>query len=207
VGPTILTLNWGTDFSDLDNDGDEDLLIANGHVYPEADDAHIGSAFLQRCQVFLNDGAAHFTDITDQAGPAMQYKAAHRGAAFGDIDDDGDVDVVLSRMFERPAFYRNDLPPGNHWIGLRLVGTAGNRDATGARVWVTAGGRRRLKEKFGGSSFESSNDPRLHLGLGEVSRVEAIQVRWPSGVLEKFPGGAADRNLTLVEGEGQTIPR
>jgi enediyne biosynthesis protein E4 len=199
VEPTIISLNWGTDFSDFDNDGDEDLFISNGHVYPEADDAHIGSSFLQHCQIFLNDGKARYTEATSGAGPAMAYKAAHRGAAFGDVDDDGDIDVIVTRMYERLAFYRNDLPRGNHWIGLRLVGRRSNRDAIGARVWVTAGGKKHLKERVGGGSFESSNDPRLHIGLGTESSIESIEIRWPSGLVQKLAGGGVDRILTLVE--------
>jgi hypothetical protein len=199
VEPTVLTLNWGTDFSDLDNDGDEDLLIANGHVYPEVEEAHIGCTFLEHCQVFLNDGTAHFSEITDKAGPAMAYKSAHRGAAFGDMDNDGDIDVIMTRMWERLAYYRNDLPLGNHWIGLRLVGTRSNRDAIGARVWVSAGGKKRLKERVGGGTFESSNDPRLHVGLGSSSRLDGIEIRWPSGTIQKVPGGPVDQFLTIVE--------
>jgi hypothetical protein len=102
-------------------------------------------------------------------------------------------------MWERLAYYRNDLPPGNHWIGLRLVGTRSNRDAIGARVWVSAGGKKRLKERVGGGTFESSNDPRLHVGLGSNSRLDGIEIRWPSGTIQKVPGAQADQFLTIVE--------
>jgi hypothetical protein len=200
VGPMVTSLSWGTSFLDLDNDGDEDLFIANSHVYPEADDAHIGSSFLQRCKVLLNDGKGRFTDHTgEEAGPALSHEAAHRGAAFGDVDEDGDIDVIVTRMFERLAFYRNDLPPGSHWVSIRLVGTRGNRDAIGARVWVNAGGRRWLKERHGGGSFESSNDPRLHVGLGSIPKIDSVEIRWPSGLVEKRTSVAIDRTVTFVE--------
>ena len=202
VEPTILTLAWGTEFIDLDNDGDEDLLISASHVYPEADDAAIGSSFKQRCQIFLNDGTAKFTELKGEAaGPAMSHKAAHRGAAFGDIDEDGDIDVVVTRMFERLAFYRNDLPAGNHWIHIRLVGTRSNRDAIGARVYLEAGGKKWMKERHGGGSFESSNDPRLHIGLGGISKIDSIEIRWPSGLVEKKTGVPIDQTVTFVEPE------
>ena len=207
VEPTILSLSWGTSLLDLDNDGDQDLLISNSHVYPEADDAQIGSAFLQRCQLFLNDGAAHFKEFTAQGGPALAHPAAHRGAAFGDIDEDGDIDVVVTRMFERIGFFRNDLPAGNHWVHIRLVGTRSNRDAIGTRVWLKAGGRKWLLERHGGGSFESANDPRLHTGLGGISTIDEIEILWPSGAVEKKGTLGVDRSHTFVEppGEGQGL--
>jgi hypothetical protein len=197
--PSIRALSWGVSFVDLDNDGDEDLLSANGHTFPEMDPSRHGTSFLQACQVFLNDGTAHFTEVTDRAGPAMRKEAAYRGAAFGDYDDDGDIDVAVTRYFETPGLFRNDLPKGNHWTSVRLVGTRSNRDAVGARIYVTAGGKRHLLERKGGGSFESANDPRLHIGLGGASRVDSIEIRWPSGLVETKKGVPADTMVTFVE--------
>jgi hypothetical protein len=202
--PMINVLAWGASFLDLDNDGDEDLFITASHVYPEADDAHIGSAFKQHPRLFLNDGTGVFEEHKGEAaGPVLSYRAAHRGAAYGDIDGDGDIDVITTRMFERLAFYRNDLPPGNHWISVRLVGTRSNRDAIGARIWVEAGGEKKvrwLKEKHGGGSFESASDPMLHIGLGSIDKVDSIEIRWPSGLMETHTSIPADQTVTLVEG-------
>jgi len=206
VERTIRSLSWGTSFQDLDNDGDEDLFISNSHVYPEADEANIGSTFKQRCQVFLNDGMAFFTELPPAPGSGLERAAAHRGAAFGDIDADGDVDVVVTRMFETPALFRNDLPPGRHWISIRLAGTRSNRDAVGARVWVVAGGKKRLLERKGGGSFESASDPKLHTGLGAVGRVDAVEIRWPSGATESHTGPPVDGTVTFVEPDAAPGP-
>jgi hypothetical protein len=204
VQPTIIVLSWGTKFIDFDNDGDEDLFSSNGHVYPEATQALMGSDFRQRCQIFLNDGLAHFTELpVEEAGPALSHEAAHRGAAFGDIDGDGDIDAVVTRMFESLGFYRNDLPAGNHWTSIMLHGRAGNRDAVGARVTVHAGARRWLRERHGGGSFESASDPRLHVGLGAVDKIDRIEVRWPSGLVQSLGPFQADATITLVEPENR----
>ena len=207
VESMIPMLSWGTTFTDFDNDGDEDIFITNSHVYPEADDAHIGSSFLQRCQLFLNDGHAKFTELKgDAAGPALEHVAAHRGAAFGDLDEDGDVDVVVTRMFDRLGFYRNDLPPGNHWINFRFYGTVSNRDAVGTRIVVHSGDRKWLKELQGGGSFESASDPRLHIGLGSLTRVDKVDIRWPSGQKQSLGPFEVDRTISLIEPEASQKP-
>lgn len=200
VEPMIVYLSWGTAFLDFDNDGDEDIFSANGHVYPEATKSDMGSEFLQACQVFLNDGKGRFTELTGEAaGPALSHPAAHRGAAFGDMDNDGDVDVLVTRMFERLAYFRNDLPAGNQWISVRLHGTRSNRSAIGTRMVVHAGGKSWLKEIHGGGSFQSANDPRLHVGLGGAARVDRIEIRWPSGLQESRGPFEAGQFLTFIE--------
>lgn len=193
-------VSWATAFEDFDHDGDEDIFIVSGHTYPEADTLNIGSTFLQRSQVFLNDGAGKFAELLgEEAGPALAHKAAHRGAAFGDVDEDGDIDAIVTRMFERLGFYRNDLPPGNHWIAVRLHGTRSNRDAIGTRIRVHAGGKVWLEEKHGGGTFQSANDPRLHVGIGAATRVDKIEILWPSGTSEQHGPAKADQTLVLVE--------
>ncbi len=201
--PTIPFVAWATAFDDFDNDGDEDIFATNGHTYPEADTLNIGSTFLERSQLFLNDGTGKFTELMGEAaGPALAHDGAHRGAAFGDIDEDGDIDVITTRMFERLGFYRNDLPPGNHWIAVRLYGTHSNRDAIGTRIRVHAGGKVWLEEKHGGGTFQSANDPRLHVGIGAATRVEKIEILWPSGASEQHGPAPADQTLVFIEPDG-----
>ncbi len=200
VVPQLPFVSWATAFEDLDHDGDDDLFIVNGHTYPEAETLKIGSTFLQRSQAFLNDGTGRFTELLgEEAGPALAHEGAHRGAAFGDVDEDGDIDVIVTRMFETLGFYRNELPPGNHWLHVRLHGTRSNRDAIGTRIKVVAGGKTWLEEKHGGGTFQSANDPRLHVGLGSAARVDRIKILWPSGVSETHGPLDADRTLVFVE--------
>jgi hypothetical protein len=120
--------------------------------------------------------------------------------AAGDFDNDGDPDVLMLCMGEPPRLFRNDSPLGNHWIGLRLVGTRSGRDAIGARVSVTAAGRARIRARVGGGSYLTASDPRLLFGLGQTGRVDSLEVRWPSGLVERFPPPAIDRYTTLREG-------
>jgi hypothetical protein len=189
--PTLPTLGWGAGFLDYDNDGDLDLFLANGHVFPMIDRAAIGTTWKQPNQLLRND-AGRFTDVSAAAGPAFEERHSARGAAFGDLDDDGDLDVVVNNIDEPPSLLRNDGGNARRWLGLRLVGAPPNTGAIGARVTVTAGGRTRVAEVRAGSSHNSSSDPRLHFGLNTAPAAGRVEIRWPSGrvrVLTDLPAG------------------
>jgi hypothetical protein len=200
--PSLGPLGWGTRFTDLDNDGDEDLFVANGHVYPNVSDVDQTTSYRETNQVFLNDGTGTFVE----AGSFGRARS-HRGAAFGDLDEDGDADVVVVAMDEATTVLRNDWPQGRHFVGLELHGRASNRDAAGTRVSLSAGARRQGKEAHASGSIFSSSDRRLLFGLGSAERADQIRIRWPSGqetILEAVP---ADRYLIVVEGiEGSLEP-
>jgi hypothetical protein len=201
-------LGWGVGFVDLDNDGWLDLFIANGHVYPEVDQHGLGTRYLQRKQLFLNLGARRFRDITDEVGGGLLIEKSSRGAAFGDFDNDGDIDAVVINLNDRPTLLRNDTVNGNHWVTIRLVGTRSNRDAIGARIQIDSGGRTQTTEVRSGGSYLSHNDLRAHFGLGATARVERLQIRWPSGLVETVNGLQADRFYEVVEGQGvRQVPR
>jgi hypothetical protein len=193
--PSLGPLGWGTRFTDLDNDGDEDLFVANGHVYPNVSDVDQTTSYLQRNQVFLNEGNGSFVEA-DSFGRAL----SHRGAAFGDLDQDGDADVVVLAMDDATTVLRNDSTQGRHFLGLELHGTASNRDAAGTRVFVSSGGRRQMKEAHASGSIFSSSDRRLLFGLGSAERADEIRIRWPSGQETLLDAVPADRYLVVVEG-------
>ncbi len=194
--PSREMLAWGTGFVDLDNDGWLDLFVANGHVYPEVDGFRSGTSYRQPNQVFLNQGNGKFRELEAAAGDTAAHKSS-RGAAFGDYDDDGDIDVLLINSGEAPDLLRNDTPGSNHWVVLRLVGKAPNRDAIGARVVLEAGGRRQLREVRSGGSYLSHNDFRLHFGLGNEERVDRLEVIWPDGSSTVVEGMEVDRAVTI----------
>jgi len=193
-------LGWGVKLVDLDNDGRLDLFIANGHVYPEVDGHGLGTTYLQRKQVFLNEGR-RFREVTTEIGGGLLLKRSSRGAAFGDVDNDGDIDVLVVNMNDRPTLLRNDTPRTNHWLTLRLTGTKSNRDALGARVTIEAGGRRAVAEVRSDGSYLSHSDARVHVGLGDAVRATRVEIRWPSGLVESIAGVPADRIYTVIEGE------
>jgi enediyne biosynthesis protein E4 len=196
---TLPTLGWGVGFLDYDNDGRPDIFIANGHVFPNIDDRHLGTTWKQRNQLFHNEGEGRFREVTDEAGPAFQELHSARGAAFGDIDDDGDIDIVVNNMDEPPSLLRNDGGNTAHWIGFRLIGGPRNLGAVGARVVVRSGSLRQMEEIHAGSSHNSSNDPRLHFGLGASTRVERVEITWPRGRVQVLTGMPVDRYHTLLE--------
>ena len=158
--------------------------------------------------VYRNLGNGRFEDVSAVAGPGVAKAFSSRGAAYGDFDNDGDIDVLVMNMHEPPSLLRNDLKNRNHWIKVQLEGTRSNRAAIGATVSVAAGGVTQTDAVLSQSSFLSHNDLRLHFGLGEAGRVDRITVRWPSGQVEEFPGVAADGLALLVEGTGraQLVP-
>lgn len=181
---TLPTLGWGVGFLDYDNDGRKDLFIANGHVFPGIDEKHLGTTWKQASQLFHNEGGGRFREVTAQAGPVFQELHSARGAAFGDLDDDGDVDIVVNNIDEPPSLLRNDGGNASHWIGFRLAGAGRNRGAIGGRVTVVSGTLRQVKEIQAGSSHNSSNDPRLLFGLGASTAVDRVEIRWPAGRLQ-----------------------
>lgn len=199
AGPWV---GWGTGFVDLDNDGWLDIFVANGHVYPAVDEAGIGTKFLQRKQVFQNVGNGRFRDVTEKIGGGLLVERSARGAAFGDFDNDGDIDVLVINLNDRPTLLRNDGGNRNHWITLRLVGTKSNRDAIGARVTARVGERTQTAEVRSGGSYLSHNDMRIHFGLDKATRIDRLEVRWPSGLVERFENVAANQFLVVTEGKG-----
>lgn len=200
LGVTHLNLSWGVGFHDFDNDGDEDLFVANGHIYAEVDGYEIGTAFRQNNHMFVNDGGV-FRDASASAGPAFTVKRSYRAATFGDYDNDGDQDVFVTTLNDHAMLLRNDTPSKGHYLMLRLVGTRSNRDAVGARVRIDAGGVTRIRERKGGGSYLSAEDTRLHFGLGAATRADRVEIRWPSGQVDVLENVAADRLITVEEGK------
>jgi hypothetical protein len=207
LGLNTRYLGWGVAFIDADNDGWPDLLLVNGHVYPEVDTAHLGSTYKQPCLFYWNTGKGTFKDLSRTAGPGCSAVASGRGMAVGDLWNDGRISAVVNNMDETPKLLVNLAPNSNHWLGISLEGTQSNRDAIGAKVIVTAGDRRHVQEVRSGSSYISNNDMRLHFGLGSSNAVTHITVRWPNGETEEFPGAAADRFISLTEGAGKPSTR
>ena len=209
VTPSLAYLGWGTGFADFDNDGLLDLFIANGHVYPEIDRSGRGSTYRQRRQLFRNVGNGRFRDVSDQVGGGLLAEKSSRGAAFGDVDNDGDIDALVVNINERPTLLRNDTAPGSHWVTLELAGRSANRDAVGARVWLEGEGPSapvQVADVRSGGSYLSHNDMRVHFGLGGRSRVPPVRVRWPDGQVERFEGFAADAFHVVRQGEGRPPP-
>jgi len=199
-------VKWGTAFVDLDNDGWLDLITAAGHVYPQVDQISGDSGYRQPKLLNLNQKDGTFCDASEQAGSALQEKRVSRGLAVADLFNDGNMDVVINDLDGRPMVLRNHGIPGRHWISIELAGTKSNRLALNARVKVTAGGMTQTDEIHSGGSYLSQNDLRLHFGLGSATKIDSIEVRWPSGVVDKTGSLEADRSYSILEGTG-VVPR
>jgi hypothetical protein len=198
---TVNSLGWGTGFVDFDNDGWRDIFYVNGHVYPEVERHGLDETYAQRSLVFRNRGDGGFTNVSATAGPALTTPWAGRGAAFGDYDGDGLVDVLVTTVNDRPRLLRNESPAAGHWLAVRLVGARSNRDGLGARITVSAGGRRQVWDVGGGGSYLSQSDLRAHFGLGAAA-VAGLEVKWPSGALDRLDSVVADRVVVIEEGKG-----
>jgi enediyne biosynthesis protein E4 len=220
-------LGWGTMFFDFDNDGWPDLMLVNGHVYPEVDSQHLGSNFQEPRILYHNNGNATFADISANAGPGITNASSSRGLAIGDLWNDGKLSAVVSNMNAPPSLLVNEVRTPNHWAAFRLTGAypgsktstatttspsqsqqqpapRSTRDAIGARIKVKAGSRVLVDEVRSGSSFISNNDMRVHFGLGTTTKIDSVEVRWPSGLVENFTKVSMDKLNELKEGTGST---
>ena len=194
---TIAYLAWGTRFFDADNDGDRDIFIANGHLESDVEQ-YENATFPQRNQLFLNTGDGRFAEYVADSG-ALSLKRVSRGAAFGDYDDDGDIDVLVANVATAPTLMRNDGASG-HYVRLRLAGRDSNAAGIGVRVEVTSGGQVQTDEVRSGASFLSQSDLRLHFGLGTATSIERVVLYWPSGLVEEYADLGIDQEHLLVEG-------
>jgi enediyne biosynthesis protein E4 len=211
LGLNTKYLGWGTMFFDFDNDGWPDLLLVNGHVYPEVDSQHLGSTFQEPRILYHNNGNGAFTDISADAGPGITTVNSSRGLAIGDLWNDGHLSAVISNMNAPPSLLVNDVRNPNHWIAFHLIGTSyaaasqtlrTNRDAIGARITMHAGPRLFVDEVRSGSSYDSNSDMRVHFGLGSATKLDSVQIRWPSGLVETFDNLAVDKIHSIKEGSG-----
>jgi len=194
-------VSWGAGIVDFDNDGYPDLFWVAGNIYAEIERVNPMFPYKNPRMLFRNRGDATFARMGDEAGPAINARHVSRGCAFGDFDNDGDIDIVVMNQNEPPSLLRNDAPKENHWLKVRLEGTKSNRSAIGALVLARYGGKVQAQGVLSQASYVSSNDPRLHFGLGAEDKAD-IEVRWPSGAIEKYPAQAANRLITILEGHG-----
>jgi hypothetical protein len=205
--PTIPFLGWGTGFLDYDNDGLLDIFVANGHVYPGVDKQDWGTTWGQRPLLFRNLNGSRFEEVPAATGSGLADVISARGAAFGDLFNDGHIDIVLNVMDSAPVLLRNVVKNSNHWLTLKLVGgTKSPRDAVGAKVFVTTGSIRQRGDVFSGGSYGSSSDQRLHFGLGTATKVDKVEIDWPSGAKEEIRVPPVDQIFTVVEGKGIVTP-
>jgi hypothetical protein len=201
LGRNTRFLGWGAMFLDFDNDSWPDILLTNGHVYPEVADTAIEYGYKQRKVLYRNLGNGRFQDVSEEGGPGILEKVSGRGCAVGDFDNDGDLDVAVNCVNAVPQLLRCDSKSQNKWIKLKLIGTKSNRSAIGARVYCVTGKRKQMDEVRSGGSYISQNDLRIHFGLAQAETAD-IEIRWPSGQIDKLGGLAPNRIYTVVEGKG-----
>ena len=196
-------LAWGVNFFDFDHDGFQDIFVANGHIHDNVTLIDSSTTYAQLNHLFWNNGNGTFTDVTAESGPGLALQRSSRGSAVGDIDNDGDLDLVVSNVGKRVDILRND---GGHrsgnWINLKLVGTVSNRAAIGTRVLLKVGADHQVREVQSGSSYLSQNDLRLHFGIGTQKKVE-LEIRWQNGTVQRFEDVPINRFLKIVESDNQ----
>jgi hypothetical protein len=208
LGAHTQFLGWGCGFFDFDNDGWPDILISNGHVYPEVEQLKTEAGYAQRKLLYRNLHNGHFADVSLQAGPGISDPVPARGCAFGDFDNDGNIDVVVNTVNDFPQLLHSSSSLGNNWIKVRTIGTKSNRSGIGARltcVTHTAGEAKphqQIDEVRSGGSYISQNDLRIHFGLGKADKVDVLQIRWPSGQIDTLKDVKANQQIFVREGEG-----
>jgi hypothetical protein len=193
---------FGTRFMDYDNDGSRDVFMANGHVLDNVQLYHEGTKYAEPKLMFRNTGHGVFENVSDRLGPDFQRPRVSRGAAIGDFDNDGDLDILVNNCGQPPQLLRNDGGNANRWLEILLVGTKSNRDGVGARIRVSAGDLVLYDERKGGMSYQSAQDPRLHFGLGNHATVDSLDIIWPSGIKTKLLNLKSNQIITVKEGVG-----
>jgi hypothetical protein len=211
IGYTTFNMSeFGLRFMDYDNDGAVDLFMATGHVLDNIERYHANARYAEPKLMFRNQGHGSFEDVSHQLGPDFQLPRVSRGAAIGDFDNDGDLDILVNNNGQPPQLLRNDGGNANHWLEILLIGTKSNRDGVGARVKVCAGDLVLYDQRKGGMSYQSAQDPRLHFGLGRHSLVDSVEISWPSGMVTRLANLKADQILAVREGTGivdRSFPR
>lgn len=202
LGVNRKNLGFGVGFFDFDNDGRQDIFIANGHVYAQLAARKLHLTYPQPRTLYRNTGNGRFADVSAQSGPGITSALVGRGCAFGDLDNDGDIDIVVNNLDAPPSLLRNTGGNRNHWLMVKCRGVRSNRSAIGARVTLTAAGRSQTAEVMSGSSYYSHNDLRLHFGLGDATMADRLEVRWPSGLVESFSSLPANHLFVIEEGKG-----
>ena len=200
--PSVPLVKWGIAFVDLDNDTWLDLVTVNGHVYPQVDQLGIRTKFREPKLVQYNQGDGTFCDASDQSGPAILEPRVSRGLAVGDLFNDGNMDLVVEDLLGSPMILRNSGIPGRHWVSFELSGTKSNRLALGARVRIVAGGVTQTAQVLSGGSYLSQNDLRVHFGLGAATKIDSVEIHWPSGQTEVLKDLDADKFYSVLEGKG-----
>jgi len=201
-------LGWGCGFFDMDSDGWPDILICNGHVYPEVEQLKTEAGYPQQKLLYKNLRTGRFEDVSLQGGTGIMVPVASRGCAFGDFDNDGDVDVVVNTVNDFPQLLRCDSSHGHNWIKVRTIGTKSNRSGIGARLRCVTHPpdepkpHQQIDEVRSGGSYISQNDLRVHFGLGKAEKVELLEIRWPSGQLETLKDVKGNQLIIVKEGEG-----
>lgn len=200
--PSLPWVKWGDAFVDLDNDGWLDLIAVSGHVYPQMDSVPSAGGYRQPKILNMNQGNGTFCDASAQAGQALQEKRVSRGLAVGDLFNDGNMDIVIGDLDGSPMLLRNKGIPGRHWASFELAGVKSNRAAIGARIKVVAGGMTQTDEVHSGGSYLSQNDLRIHFGLGSATKIDSVEIHWPSGAVDTMKDLAADKFYGVLEGKG-----
>ncbi len=202
LGKNTRYLGWGIGFLDFDNDGWSDILVCNGHVYPEIGETGTESGYREHKLLYRNLGNGKFADVTALGGPGILEMVPGRGCAFGDFDNDGDIDVLVNCMNDVPQLLRCDQSTRGNWIKIKTVGVKSNRSGIGAKIsCTTAATHRQMDEVRSGGSYISQNDLRIHFGLGAADSAD-IEIRWPSGLTDRLAGVKANQIITVVEGKG-----
>jgi hypothetical protein len=200
--PSLPWVKWGTAFADLDNDGWLDLVAVTGHVYPQVDSLSGAGGYREPKMLHLNQRDGTFCDASDQAGAALTERHVSRGLAVGDLFNDGNVDVVVGDLDGGPMILRNQGVFGRHWVSFELIGTKSNRLALNARISIVAGGMTQTDEVHSGGSYLSQNDLRIHFGLANITKIDKVQISWPSGYKETLTNLAVDQYYSIVEAHG-----